>query len=131
MRSMTGYGSGRGTVADGTPCAVEIQSVNRKQAELLLNLPRDLSSLEPRAREIINAQVARGRFVVNVTLQARPAGTGADMPPPALDVAAAARVLPGHARAPEGTRRGRRDYHRNRPARAGRAATHGRNHLPR
>ena len=66
-----------------------IQSVNRKQAELLLNLPRDLASLEPRAREIINAQVARGRFVVNVTLQARPAGTGADTPPPALDVAAA------------------------------------------
>ena len=89
MRSMTGYGSGRGTAANGTPCAVEIQSVNRKQAELLLNLPRDLSSLEPRAREIINAQVARGRFVVNVTLQARPAGTGADVPPPALDVTAA------------------------------------------
>ena len=89
MRSMTGYGSGRGTAADGTPCAVEIQSVNRKQAELLLNLPRDLASLEPRTREIINAQVARGRFVVNVTLQARPAGTGAGTPPPALDVPAA------------------------------------------
>ena len=86
---MTGYGSGRGTAADGTPCAVEIQSVNRKQAELLLNLPRDLASLEPRAREIINAQVARGRLAVNITLQARPAGNGADTPPPALDVAAA------------------------------------------
>ena len=86
---MTGYGSGRGTAANGTPCAVEIQSVNRKQAEVLVNLPRDLASLEPRAREIINAQVARGRLAVNITLQARPAGTGADTPPPALDVAAA------------------------------------------
>ena len=89
MRSMTGYGSGRGTAANGTPCAVEIQSVNRKQAEVLVNLPRDLASLEPRTREIINAQVARGRLAVNITLQARPAGTGADTPPPALDVAAA------------------------------------------
>ena len=86
---MTGYGSGRGTSASGIPCAVEIQSVNRKQAELLVNLPRDLSSLEPRAREIINAQVARGRLLANITLQARPAGTGAEAPPPALDLAAA------------------------------------------
>ena len=36
---MTGYGSGRGTSVGGIPCAVEIQSVNRKQAELLVNLP--------------------------------------------------------------------------------------------
>ncbi len=93
MRSMTGYGSGRGTAANGTPCAVEIQSVNRKQSEVVVNLPRDLASLEPRAREIINAHVSRGRLGVNISLQARPAGsangTGADVPPPALDVAAA------------------------------------------
>ncbi len=84
---MTGYGSGRATAANGAQCAVEIQSVNRKQAELMINLPRDLSSLEPAVREIINSRVARGRIVVNVNPQARPASTVATAP--ALDVAAA------------------------------------------
>ena len=92
---MTGYGSGRGTAANGAPCTAEIQSVNRKQAEVLLNLPRDLASLEPRAREIVNAHVARGRVVVNVSFQARPAAAAdaangeGHAAPPALDVPAA------------------------------------------
>ena len=87
MRSMTGYGSGRSTADDGTQCSVEIQSVNRKQSELMINLPRDLGSLEPRVRETINARVARGRLVINVHHQTRPA-IGGDHAP-ALDVAAA------------------------------------------
>ena len=87
MRSMTGYGSGRSTTGDGTQCSVEIQSVNRKQSELMINLPRDLGSLEPRLREAINARVARGRLVINVHHQARAATDGAHAP--ALDVAVA------------------------------------------
>ena len=84
---MTGYGSGRATAANGAQCAVEVQSVNRKQAELMINLPRDLSSLEPAVREIVNARIARGRIVINVNPQARAANTVATAP--ALDVAAA------------------------------------------
>ena len=84
---MTGYGSGRVTAANGAQCAVEVQSVNRKQAELMINLPRDLSSLEPAVREIVNSRVARGRVVVNVNPQARAASTVATAP--ALDVVAA------------------------------------------
>ena len=84
---MTGYGSGRATTANGSQCAVEVQSVNRKQSELMINLPRDLSSLEPAVREIVNARVARGRLVININPQARPATTAATAP--ALDVAAA------------------------------------------
>lgn len=87
MRSMTGYGSGRATAANGAQCAVEVQSVNRKQTELMINLPRDLSSLEPSVREIVNAHVARGRFVINVSFQARPVAS-ANMAP-SLDVATA------------------------------------------
>ena len=87
MRSMTGYGSGRATTANGSQCAVEVQSVNRKQSELMINLPRDLTSLEPAVREIVNARVARGRLVININPQARPATTAATAP--ALDVAAA------------------------------------------
>lgn len=84
---MTGYGSGRATATTGAQCSVEVQSVNRKQSELMINLPRDLSSLEPAVREIINARVARGRLVVNVNPQARAANTVATAP--ALDTAAA------------------------------------------
>ncbi len=86
MRSMTGYGSGRAAAPDGAQCAVEIQSVNRKQTELMINLPRDLSSLEPSVRETVNGRVARGRFVVNVSFQAR-AAASADAP--SLDVVTA------------------------------------------
>ncbi len=86
MHSMTGYGSGRSTSADDVPCAVEIQSVNRRQSEVVINLPRDLASLEPAVREIVNARVARGRTVVNVLPQPRP---GANANTPAIDRAAA------------------------------------------
>ncbi len=53
----------------------------------MINLPRDLGSLEPRVRETVNARVARGRLVINVHHQTRPAANGDHAP--ALDVAAA------------------------------------------
>ncbi len=86
MHSMTGYGSGRASTADGATCAVEIQSVNRRQSEIIVNLPRELASLEPAVREVVNARVARGRLVVNILPQPR-SGPGAT--PPAIDRAAA------------------------------------------
>ena len=90
MRSMTGYGGGRATAPNGALCAVEIQSVNRKQTELMINLPRDLSSLEPAVREIVSGRVARGRLVINVNFQARPAtSANGETPALSLDVATA------------------------------------------
>ena len=86
MHSMTGYGSGRASSADGVPCVVEIQSVNRRQSEIVVNLPRELASLEPALREIINARIARGRLVVNIIPQPRP---GASANAPAIDRATA------------------------------------------
>jgi len=73
MRSMTGYG--RGTASfEGRQIAVELSSVNRKQAEIALSLPRALLELEPRLRDEINAQLSRGRLTVVVGLHAK-AGT--------------------------------------------------------
>ena len=91
MRSMTGYGSGRSTTPTGGQCGVEIQSVNRKQSELQINLPRELSSLEGRVRENVSSQVTRGRLVVSVTFQMRGAGSesAAAAPAVALDTALA------------------------------------------
>jgi len=72
MKSMTGYGRGE-SVQDGFKITVELSSVNRKQAEIAVNLPRELELLETQIRDTINLQIARGRLTARVSLHA---GTG-------------------------------------------------------
>lgn len=72
MKSMTGYGRGDSS-ANGVQLAVEISSVNRRQAEVAVSLPNELDSLEADLRKIVLASVARGRVSGRVTLQ-RPSG---------------------------------------------------------
>jgi uncharacterized protein (TIGR00255 family) len=70
LHSMTGYGNG-GATARGISVEVELNSVNRKQFEARLNLPRSLVALESRMVETIQASVGRGQVsggvVVRVT----------------------------------------------------------------
>ena len=66
MRSMTGYGRGE-TDHNGTKFSVELNSVNRKQSDIVVNLPRDLAELEPRIRQTINESISRGRTNVVVS----------------------------------------------------------------
>ena len=66
MRSMTGYGRGDADHAD-TKFSVELNSVNRKQSDIVVNLPRDLAALEPRIRQTINENISRGRTNVVVS----------------------------------------------------------------
>jgi uncharacterized protein (TIGR00255 family) len=66
---MTGYGRGE-CAQDGLKIAVEISSVNRKQAELAINLPRELEVLESRIRDEINRHISRGRLTVRVSVHA-------------------------------------------------------------
>ena len=80
---MTGYGRGTATF-EGRQIAVELSSVNRKQAEISLSLPRALLELEPRVRDEINAHISRGRLTVVVGLHAKGGGKGG-----AINVAAA------------------------------------------
>ena len=68
MRSMTGYGRGE-IDHGGAKLSVELNSVNRKQSDIVVNLPRDLAELEPRIRQTINEKISRGRMNVLVTLQ--------------------------------------------------------------
>jgi len=68
MRSMTGYGRGE-TDHGGTKFSVELNSVNRKQSDIVINLPRDLTSLEPQIRQTINENISRGRTNVVVSYQ--------------------------------------------------------------
>jgi uncharacterized protein (TIGR00255 family) len=65
MRSMTGYGRGE-IDHGGAKFSVELHSVNRKQSDIVVNLPRELAELEPRIRQTINEKVSRGRTNVLV-----------------------------------------------------------------
>jgi uncharacterized protein (TIGR00255 family) len=73
MRSMTGYGRGEAE-HNGSRFSVELNSVNRKQSDVVINLPRDLAALEPRIRETINESISRGRTNVTVALRSRTNG---------------------------------------------------------
>lgn len=77
---MTGYGRGE-TDHNGTKFSVELNSVNRKQSDIVVNLPRDLAGLEPRIRQTVNESISRGR--TNVVVVHRDSGKGA--PKLALD----------------------------------------------
>lgn len=64
---MTGYGWGEGA-EDGFKVTVELSSVNRKQSEISVILPRELEVLEAQIRDEINRRVARGRLTARVSL---------------------------------------------------------------
>jgi uncharacterized protein (TIGR00255 family) len=67
MKSMTGYGRGE-CARNGFKVTVELSSVNRKQAEISVALPRELEVLEAQVRDAINQAVARGRVSARITL---------------------------------------------------------------
>ncbi|MEI6391482.1 MAG: YicC/YloC family endoribonuclease [Verrucomicrobiota bacterium] len=69
MKSMTGYGRGDCS-QDGFKITVELSSVNRKQTEISVNLPREMEMLEAQIRDLINRYIARGRLTVRVSLHA-------------------------------------------------------------
>lgn len=68
MRSMTGYGRGEAS-SNGNKYSVELNSVNRKQNDVLVTLPREIATLESRVRDVINTEVSRGRLTVAVAHQ--------------------------------------------------------------
>src|SRR5271169_4329052 len=69
MKSMTGHGRCE-CAQDGFKITVELSSVNRKQAEVSVTLPRELEMLEAQIRDTIHRSVARGRVNVRVSLHA-------------------------------------------------------------
>lgn len=72
---MTGYGRGEAS-RDGIKITTEITSVNRKQSEITVYLPRELEPLEAQARAELNKRIARGRVTVKVGLHAAEALPG-------------------------------------------------------
>lgn len=65
---MTGYGRGE-CAQHGFKVTIEVSSVNRKQSEITVNLPRELEVLEAQIRDEVNKVVSRGRLTVRVTIQ--------------------------------------------------------------
>jgi uncharacterized protein (TIGR00255 family) len=65
---MTGYGRGD-AASRGMRVEVELNSVNRKQLEVRLNLPRSLASLESRMVERIQESVSRGQVSGGVVVR--------------------------------------------------------------
>ncbi len=75
MKSMTGYGRGECSQR-GFKVTVEVSSVNRKQTEIAVNLPRELEVLEAQVRDEINRRVARGRLTVRISVHASQGASG-------------------------------------------------------
>jgi len=67
MHSMTGYGRGQ-LSGNGIQVLVEVQSVNKRQTEILTNVPSTLASLENDIRAKIGRMVSRGRIVVTISV---------------------------------------------------------------
>jgi uncharacterized protein (TIGR00255 family) len=75
---MTGYGRGECS-QDGFKITVELSSVNRKQGEIAVTLPREMELLEAPMRDVINRHVSRGRLTVRVSLHAGASNLAARM----------------------------------------------------
>jgi uncharacterized protein (TIGR00255 family) len=75
---MTGHGRGECS-QDGFKITVELGSVNRKQAEVAVNLPRQLEMLEGQLRDVVNRAIARGRVNVRVSIHAAAGRNSAKM----------------------------------------------------
>lgn len=76
MQSMTGFGRGA-AATEKWQATVELSSVNRKQAEIVIAAPRELNELDARIRKAVLAVVSRGRVQVTIHLEL-PQGVAAD-----------------------------------------------------
>jgi uncharacterized protein (TIGR00255 family) len=66
MHSMTGYGRGQ-VLGQGTKVIAEIQSVNKRQTEILISLPSAFISMENDLRAKVHRTVHRGRIIVTIS----------------------------------------------------------------
>ncbi len=65
LKSMTGFGSGDLITSAGR-YIVEARSLNHRFLEVVVRLPRDLSTLEDRIRTLVQGRVLRGRVEVAI-----------------------------------------------------------------
>jgi len=74
---MTGYGRAEAAIGDSDwLLAIELTGVNRKQTDIVVNLPNRLAAAEADARKRIAARISRGRINARVTLEKNGKGGG-------------------------------------------------------
>jgi uncharacterized protein (TIGR00255 family) len=67
LKSMTGFGCGDAS-ARGVRIGVEVSSVNRKQFDVRVSLPKGMQILEPQVAEHVHRRVSRGSVTCAVTM---------------------------------------------------------------
>ncbi len=65
---MTGFGRGEHATT-ALIARVELTSINRKQAEVLVQMPRIYSELEAEIRKLALEKISRGRLTINIQLE--------------------------------------------------------------
>jgi uncharacterized protein (TIGR00255 family) len=68
LKSMTGFGRSV-TEEEGFTVTVEIKTLNSKQTDIYCRLPRSLSSKEIDIRNLLNAELERGKIELSINLQ--------------------------------------------------------------
>lgn len=75
LRSMTGFGAGSASGA-GLKVCVELSSVNRKQLDVHVSLPRSLAMLDGRIQKRVQTVFSRGRISGAVRVELEESATG-------------------------------------------------------
>jgi uncharacterized protein (TIGR00255 family) len=75
LKSMTGFGEGAAS-AGGICVSVEISSVNRKQLDVNISLPRNLVALDARIQSLVRQEFSRGRISGIVRVEAADGSAG-------------------------------------------------------
>ena len=73
IKSMTGYGSAKGTV-EGLQITVELKSVNNRYLDASVRLPRSFLFAEDAVKSAVQRHISRGKVDVFVTVDASEAG---------------------------------------------------------
>jgi len=69
MRSMTGFGRSTGTLGGNLSISVSVRTVNHRYLEVSIRLPEILWDLEPLVRNLVSAELRRGKVDVSVRMQ--------------------------------------------------------------
>ncbi len=67
IKSMTGYGSAKGTV-EGIEVSVELKSVNNKFLDTAIRMPRSFLFAEEAIKQVVSSHISRGKVDVFVTV---------------------------------------------------------------
>ncbi|MDF7801619.1 YicC family protein [Pontiellaceae bacterium B1224] len=75
LKSMTGFGEGAAS-ASGIRVSAELSSVNRKQLDININLPRNLVTLDAQVQSKVRAEFSRGRVSGIIRVEAADGSIG-------------------------------------------------------